>query len=98
MPTSTVVANGYYRIRQAGAKSQIANLISNGKKCHYVQIGSEQTAFGSLEEAMEFVEGKGLEADAMSMDFGIKPAEPEVETAEPEDEAIAVEADAESEE
>jgi len=98
MPTSTVVANGYYRIRQAGAKSQIANLISNGKKCHYVQIGSEQTAFGSLEEAMEFVEGKGLEADAMSMDFGIKPAEPEAETAEPEDEAIAVEADAESEE
>lgn len=105
MPTSTVVANGYYRIRQAGAKSQIANLISNGKKCHYVQIGSEQTAFGSLEEAMEFVEGKGLEADAMSMDFGIKPAEPEVETAEPEvetaepeDEAVAVEADAESEE
>jgi len=79
MPTSSTVANGCYRIRQAGAKSQIANQISNGKKCHYVQIGSEQTAFGSFEDCVEFVEGKGLEADPMSMDFGKKKAAPEAE-------------------
>ena len=79
MPTSSAVANGRYRIRQAGAKSQIANLISNGKKTHYVQIGSEQTAFATLEDCMAFVEGKGLEADPMSLDFGKKAAPPEPE-------------------
>ena len=82
MASSTSVANGCYRIRQAGAKSQIANLISNGKKCHYVQIGSEKTPFGSLEEAIEFVQGKGLEADKMSLDFGMKKAEPGIEASE----------------
>lgn len=87
MPTSSTVANGCYRIRQAGAKSQIANSISNGKKCHYVQIGSEQTAFSTLEDCMEFVEGKGLEADPMSLDFGKKRPEPAAEADGAEEEA-----------
>ncbi len=71
--TSTPVADGKYRIRKAGAKSHIANSIFNGKKCHYVQIGIEMTGFDSLEAAQEFVEGKGLEADRMSLDYGAKP-------------------------
>lgn len=91
MASSISVANGCYRIRQAGAKSQIANQISNGKKCHYVQIGSEKTPFGSLDEAIEFVQGKGLEADKMSLDFGMKKAEPEAETAEEDAETEATE-------
>jgi hypothetical protein len=81
MTTSTVVANGFYRIRQAGAKSQIAIAIHNGKKCHYVQIGSEQTPFANLEDCLEFVEGKGLEADKMSLDYGKKKAPPAEEAA-----------------
>lgn len=82
MATSSVVANGFYRIRQAGAKSQIAIAISNGKKCHYVQIGSEQTPFSNLDDCLEFVEGKGLEADKMSLDYGKKKAPPAEEVAE----------------
>lgn len=85
MAHNTVVANGLYRIRQAGAKSQIAVAINNAKKCHYVQIGSEQTPFSTLEDCLEFVEGKGLEADSMSLDYGKKkapPAEEDEETAE----------------
>lgn len=79
MSTSSTVPDGHYRIRQAGAKSQIANSISNGKKCHYVQIGIELTAFGSLEDALEFVDGKDLKADSLSLDFGAKPPQPEPE-------------------
>ena len=75
--TTAAVPDGFYRIRQAGAKSDIANLISNGKKCHYVQIGLDLANFDSLESAMEFVEGKGLKADPMSLDFGKKPDPPE---------------------
>lgn len=78
------VADGFYRIRQAGAKSDIANSISNGKKCHYVQIGIELTACASLESAQEFVEGKGLEADPMSLDFGVKADPPAPEAGEDE--------------
>jgi len=85
----SVVANGYYRIRQAGAKSEIAVAISNGKKCHYVQIGSDQTPFSTLDEALEFVEGKGLEADRMSMDYGVKKKAPEPETPEVPEEPAA---------
>jgi len=82
------VADGHYRIRKAGAKSEIAKAISNGKKCHYVQIGIEMTGFSNLEDAMEFVADKDLVADRMSLDFGMKPAEPEVEeTEEVEDDA-----------
>ncbi len=91
MPSSTAVPNGLYRIRKAGAKSQIAIEISNGKKCHYVQIGSEQTPFDNLEDAIEFVQGKGLEADKMSLDYGMKPAEPEEEVTEDADVSEAVE-------
>lgn len=96
MASSSAVPNGQYRIRKAGAKSQIAVEIFNGKKCHYVQIGTEQTPFSSLEEAMEFVEGKGLEADKMSLDFGMKPAEPE--EVEEEDDATEETAEAATEE
>ena len=67
---------GTYRIRQAGAKSEVANLISNGKKCHYVQIGTELFDFESLVDAQKFVSGKGLVADSMSMDFGSECADP----------------------
>ncbi len=74
---SNPVAEGNYRIRKAGAKSDIAKSISNGKKCHYVQIGIELFNFGNLEEAIEFVEGKGLVADPMSLDFGAKPSKPD---------------------
>lgn len=90
--SSIPVADGKYRIRKAGAKSQIANSIYNGKKCHYVQIGIELTGFGSLEDAQEFVADKGLEADKMSLDFGITPEPPEEETedeTEAEDDATA---------
>lgn len=73
------VADGHYRIRKAGAKSEIAKAISNGKKCHYVQIGIEMTGFSNLEDAIEFVADKDLVADRMSLDFGMKPAEPEAE-------------------
>lgn len=90
MASSTSVANGCYRIRQAGAKSDIANMISDGKKCHYVQIGSEKTPFGSLEEAIEFVQDKGLEADRMSLDYGMKKAPPAEESPE---EDVAAESD-----
>ena len=75
------VAPGHYRIRKAGAKSDIAKSISNGKKCHYVQIGIELVAFDKLEEAMEYVADKDLVADAMSLDFGIEPQAPEAEGA-----------------
>jgi len=85
----SVVANGYYRIRQAGAKSEIAVAISNGKKCHYVQIGSDQTPFSTLDEALEFVEGKGLEADRMSMDYGVKKKALDTETPEVPEEPAA---------
>ena len=73
------VADGYYRIRSAGANSDIANQISNGKKCHYVQIGVELFDFTSLEDAKKFVEGKGLIADSRSLDFGETPSEVQVE-------------------
>ena len=82
MPSSTAVPNGLYRIRKAGAKSQIAIEISNGKKCHYVQIGIELTRFDNLEDAMEFVEGKELQADPMSLDFGMKKEVPAEEKAD----------------
>ena len=88
---ASAVPNGQYRIRKAGAKSQIAIEISNGKKCHYVQIGSEQTPFNSLEEAIEFVQGKGLEADKMSLDYGMKPAEPAEATEEDAEEVTTEE-------
>ena len=71
--TINSVADGYYRIRSAGANSDIANQISNGKKCHYVQIGLELFDFPSLEDAKKFVEGKGLIADSRSLDFGEPP-------------------------
>ena len=76
MPINSV-ADGHYRIRQAGAKSDIANSLSNGKKCHYVQIGIDMTGFDNLEAAQKFVEGKGLVADSMSLDYGVKPDPPE---------------------
>ncbi len=72
------IADGHYRIRTAGANSEIANQISNGKKCHYVQIGVEFFDFTSLEEAKKFVEGKGLIPDSKSLDFGESSSEPEV--------------------
>jgi len=75
--TTNPVAEGHYRIRKAGAKSDIAKAISNGKKCHYVQIGIDLTPFDNIEDAMEFVAGKDLVADSISLDFGVKPAEPE---------------------
>lgn len=81
--------DGTYRIRQAGAKSEVANLISNGKKCHYVQIGGDLTKVDSYEDAVEFVAGKGLVADPMSMDFGVKPEPVE----EPADDKAAEEND-----
>lgn len=74
--TNNSLPEGHYRIRKAGAKSDIANSISNGKKCHYVQIGLELFDFKSLEDARKFVEGKGLVADSMSLDFGANPSEP----------------------
>ena len=77
--TISSVANGYYRIRTAGANSDIANQISNGKKCHYVQIGIELFDFTSLDEAKQFVNGKGLIADSRSLDFGEQPPEPDSE-------------------
>lgn len=80
--TINSVADGYYRIRSAGANSDIANQISNGKKCHYVQIGVELFGFTSLEDAKEFVEGKGLIADSKSLDFGEPLPEPESEKPE----------------
>lgn len=80
--TTNTVPDGHYRIRQAGAKSDIANQISNGKKCHYVQIGIELTRFDNLEDAMEFVEGKELQADPMSLDFGMKKEVPVEEKAD----------------
>lgn len=76
------VDDGHYRIRIAGAKSDIANAISNGKKCHYVQIGVELFNFDSLEDAIKFVDGKGLVADSRSLDFG-------ADAAESNDEAVA---------
>lgn len=79
--TANPVADGHYRIRKAGAKSDIAKSISNGKKCHYVQIGIELVAFDNLDEAIEFVQGKDLVADSMSLDFGMEAAAPEVEEA-----------------
>lgn len=97
MPTSTL-PDGQYRIRQAGAKSEIANLISNGKKCFYLQIGSDLTRFDNLEEAVDFVAGKGLVADSMSLDFGVKPkpeAEPEADS-ESKPEAAADEAESDA--
>lgn len=84
--TINPVAEGHYRIRIAGAKSDIANAISNGKKCHYVQIGGELFDFESLEAAKKFVGGKGLVADLQSLDFGTDPPEADEETvAERED-------------
>ena len=92
---SNSVADGHYRIRTAGAKSDIANSISNGKKCHYVQIGIDLQAFDSLDAAKKFVEGKGLEADSMSLDFGVEPEKPEDEAAaEAEDDKAEGEGDA----
>lgn len=82
--TITSIPDGTYRIRQAGAKSEVANLISNGKKCHYVQIGIELFHVASFDEAREFVAGKGLTADPMSMDFGVEPDPPAEETEEVE--------------
>jgi len=81
----TALPDENYRIRQAGAKSEIANQISNGKKCFYVQIGTDLSSFASLELAQEFVKGKGLVPDAMSLDYGMK-AEPEDTEAEAETE------------
>ncbi len=80
--TNNSVPDGHYRIRLAGAKSDIANAISDGKKCHYVQIGIELTKVDSIDDAKEFVKGKGLIADAQSLDYGEKPAEPEEEVVE----------------
>lgn len=91
--TSTPVPAGYYRIRKAGAKSVIANSISQGKKCHYVQIGIELSSFDNLEDAQAFVEGKGLIADAMSLDFGVEPSKP----ADSDEPAAEVETVAENE-
>ena len=84
------VADGHYRIRKAGAKSDIAKSISNGKKCHYVQIGIDRHVFENLEDALEYVDGKGLVADSMSLDFGMKKPEP------PKEEAVAEAAVAET--
>ena len=78
--TINSVADGHYRIRKAGANSDISNAISNGKKCHYVQIGGELFDFENLEEAKKFVEGKGLVADSKSLDFGAAPSEQGDET------------------
>ncbi|MEM9410762.1 MAG: hypothetical protein AAGA30_06585 [Planctomycetota bacterium] len=86
--TISSVADGHYRIRTAGANSDIANQISNGKKCHYVQIGIELFDFASLEEAKEFVKGKGLTADSRSLDFGEKPAETDSESSDESTEEI----------
>ena len=72
--SSNPVADGHYRIRKAGAKSDIAKAISNGKKCHYVQIGIDMVGFANLEEAIEYVADKDLVADRMSLDFGMAPA------------------------
>lgn len=85
--SSNPVADGHYRIRKAGAKSDIAKAISNGKKCHYVQIGIEMVGFPNLEEAIEYVADKDLVADRMSLDFGMKPAAAEEVVAEGGDEA-----------
>ena len=82
--TINSVADGYYRIRSAGANSDIANRISDGKKCHYVQIGVELFDFTSLEDAKKFVEGKGLIADSRSLDFGEQPTAPDSETTDSE--------------
>lgn len=90
---SNPVADGHYRIRKAGAKSDISKSIWNGKKCHYVQIGIELTGFANLEEAMEFVADKDLVADRMSLDYGMKPAEPEEEEVD-EEEEVSEEAEA----
>jgi len=76
MPVNPIPA-GHYRIRKTGAKSEIANLISNGKKCFYVQIGIELFAFDTQELAEEFVAEKELVADRMSLDFGAKPTAPD---------------------
>ena len=76
MPVNPLPA-GHYRIRKTGAKSEIANLISNGKKCFYVQIGIELFDFDTLELAEEFVADKELVADRMSLDFGSKPSAPD---------------------
>lgn len=83
------VPEGFYRIRQAGAKSDIANELSAGKKCLYVQIGIELTLFDNIELAQEFVEGKGLEADRMSMDFGVEKTPPVEDAEDAEDAAEA---------
>ncbi|QEG22212.1 hypothetical protein [Mariniblastus fucicola] len=74
---SNPVAEGHYRIRKAGAKSEIAKAISNGKKCHYVQIGIDLFNFDNLDEAIEFVADKDLVADVMSLDFGMDHDAPE---------------------
>jgi len=87
--SSIPVADGHYRIRKAGAKSDISKSIWNGKKCHYVQIGIELTGFATLDEAIEFVADKDLVADRMSLDFGMKPAAVEEEAADESDEAAA---------
>lgn len=91
MPINSL-PDGTYRIRQAGAKSEVANLVSNGKKCHYVQIGGDLTKVDSYEDALEFVAGKGLIADPMSMDFGVKPEPEEAPEEEPADEVADEEA------
>ena len=76
MPVNPLPA-GQYRIRKTSAKSEIANLISKGKKCFYVQIGIELVAFEAQEQAEEYVAGKELVADRMSLDFGVKPSAPD---------------------
>lgn len=83
----TSIPDGTYRIRQAGAKSEVANMISNGKKCHYVQIGIELFHVANMDEAKEFVAGKGLVADPMSLDFGVEPEPVVTEEAPTEDAA-----------
>ena len=85
MPPSAV-PEGSYRIRQAGAKSDISNEVWNGKKCFYVQIGIELSGFESMEKAQEFVAGKDLVPDPMSLDFDLKP-EPVEEPAADEEPA-----------
>ena len=89
MPVNAI-PDGTYRIRQAGAKSEVANMISEGKKCFYVQIGVELTRCANMDEAKEFVADKGLVADTMSLDFG-EPAQPAEEPAATEDAAATEE-------
>lgn len=76
MPVNPLPA-GQYRIRKTSAKSEIANLISEGKKCFYVQIGMKLVAFETQEQAEAYVADKVLVADRMSLDFGSTPAAPD---------------------